>query len=111
MLIFSFHMPLFFFISGMLHGASRGTPAEVIRRKARTLLVPYLFFFGLSLAYLLATRHLGERARQFQGVVRHRRAARPGQRPVERPVRQRAALVPALPLRLHGALICCCGAA
>ena len=68
-LIFSFHMPLFFFLSGMLHGASRGTPAEVIRRKARTLLVPYLFFFCLSLAYWLATRNLGDRARKFEGVT------------------------------------------
>ncbi|WP_144006785.1 acyltransferase family protein, partial [Pelomonas sp. KK5] len=64
-LIYSFHMPLFFFLSGYLQAGSRH---NTLGHKARALLVPYAFFFALSLAYWLATRHLGERARKFAGL-------------------------------------------
>lgn len=68
-LIFSFHMPLFFFLSGLLHPPASQAPAGVLlARRARALLVPYLFFFALSLAYWLATRHLGDRAAKYEGV-------------------------------------------
>ena len=69
-LIFSFHMPLFFFLSGLLHppASSHARAGEMLARRARALLVPYLFFFALSLAYWLATRHLGDRAAKFEGV-------------------------------------------
>ena len=69
-LIYSFHMPLFFFISGFVQTATRSaTPAgEVIRRNARSLLIPYLFFFAVSLVYWMATRGLGTRAGKFVGI-------------------------------------------
>lgn len=69
-LIYSFHMPLFFFLSGCLQRPGRfdvslGFTAQ---RAARALLVPYVFFFGVSLAYWLATRNLGQRAMRFAGI-------------------------------------------
>jgi acyltransferase len=69
-LIYSFHMPLFFFISGYLRAAERfAMPLhETVRRAARSLLVPYAFFFALSFAYWLATRDLGARSAKFQGI-------------------------------------------
>jgi len=69
-LIYSFHMPLFFFISGFVQTATRSPtpPGEVIGRNVRSLLVPYLFFFAVSLTYWLATRGMGVRASKFAGV-------------------------------------------
>lgn len=68
--IYSVHMPLFFLISGLLLSTERARASwrATLQRGLRTLLVPYLFFFLLSLAYWLATRDLGERARKFAGV-------------------------------------------
>jgi acyltransferase len=63
-LIYSFHMPLFFFISGYLLKTERleqDLPRQ-IRELVRTLLRPYVLFFVLSLAYFLATRNIGSRA-------------------------------------------------
>lgn len=42
--IFSFHVPLFFFISGFLYKPGRYSEKELVLRKFRTLLVPYFFF-------------------------------------------------------------------
>ncbi len=69
-MIYSFHMPLFFFVSGYLQpvSAGRDDTSLGITRTARSLLVPYVVFFGVSLAYWLATRHLGDRASKFGGV-------------------------------------------
>jgi acyltransferase len=69
-LIYSFHMPLFFFISGYLLPSNRHSLplAKSWSKSARTLLVPYLFFFAISLLYWLATRSLGGRAAKFAGV-------------------------------------------
>lgn len=47
--IYSFHMPLFFFLSGVLFRADGGIFA-FIRKKARNLLIPYLFL-GLLLVF------------------------------------------------------------
>ncbi len=68
--IYSFHMPLFFFLSGCLLSAERAALPwrSAALRGARTLLVPYLFFFVVSFGYWLATRHLGARAAKFAGV-------------------------------------------
>ena len=70
-LIYSFHMPLFFLLSGCLLTADRAQAplGQALPRLARTLLLPYLFFFTVSLLYWLATRHLGERAAKFAGVT------------------------------------------
>lgn len=69
-LIYSFHMPLFFFLAGFVQTATRHpTPyADALQRNARSYLVPYLSFFAISLVYWLATRHLGDRAAKFVGV-------------------------------------------
>jgi acyltransferase len=69
-LIYSFHMPLFFFISGYLQVAERFEAPwrDTVRRATRSLLVPYLFFFTLSLGYWMATRGIGGRSAKFAGI-------------------------------------------
>ena len=64
LLAFSFHVPLFFFLSGWVataYGKPRGD-RETWARLARTLLVPYLCFFLVAYAYWLMTRGLGAKA-------------------------------------------------
>lgn len=63
-LVYSFHVPLFFFLSGWVgaaHGSARAD-AATLRKLARTLLVPYVFFFLLGYVYWLLTRNIGEKA-------------------------------------------------
>lgn len=48
-LIYSFHLPLFFFISGLLYKHTDRTFLETAKRKATTLLVPYLIFALISM--------------------------------------------------------------
>ncbi|WP_419955751.1 acyltransferase family protein [Neobacillus niacini] len=54
--IYSFHMPLFFFLSGFLF-STKGSFREFSLIKVKTLLVPYIFFAILS--FLLTTHYLG----------------------------------------------------
>lgn len=50
--IYSFHMPLFFFISGMLFVPSKHVSTSgYIKKKANSLLIPYIFFYLVSLLY------------------------------------------------------------
>jgi acyltransferase len=50
--IFSFHMPLFFFLSGYLSKADKNTNLwEIFKKKTGSLLWPYVFFFGINLVY------------------------------------------------------------
>ena len=54
--IWSFHMPLFFFISGILFDKSRyPNLLLLLKRRIRTLIIPYLFFtiFVFSLAVII----------------------------------------------------------
>ena len=52
--VFSFHMPLFFFISGMLFRPEKNGFGAFIKKKAKTLLCPYVFFYVFSLlVYIL----------------------------------------------------------
>jgi acyltransferase len=69
--IYSMHMPLFFFISGYLLKTERlHQPLWTqCRDLARALLSPYLLFFLISLAYWLLTRNLGARAAKFADVT------------------------------------------
>ena len=54
--IYSFHMPLFFFISGLtFYPEKYKTPKEFITRKILTLLVPYFFFSFLGFGLLMVT--------------------------------------------------------
>ncbi|CAL1240843.1 acyltransferase family protein [Candidatus Methylocalor cossyra] len=68
--IYSFHMPLFFFLSGFLLNQRKlaMAPGAYLGQLLRTLGLPYLLFFAASYAYWLATRHLGARAAKFAGV-------------------------------------------
>lgn len=60
--IYSFHMPLFFFISGLLFSPahSRESLTYLIRYNTRRLVVPYLLFSVITyIPWFLFTRHLG----------------------------------------------------
>jgi acyltransferase len=60
--IFSFHMPLFFFISGLVLTSTRLSQswADAVRHYGRRLILPYLFFSVLTyLPWVLVTRHHG----------------------------------------------------
>ncbi len=48
--IYSFHMPLFFLISGMMYRKDRYTSfSQFLYRKVQTLICPYVFFYMLAL--------------------------------------------------------------
>lgn len=49
--IFSFHMPLFFFISGYLFKNERRTNREILKQKFNSLIIPYLWFMLLGYTY------------------------------------------------------------
>lgn len=49
--IYSFHMPLFFFISGYLYRAKEEHFVIAIKRKATGMLIPYLFFAAISIPF------------------------------------------------------------
>lgn len=58
--IFSFHMPLFFFISGYLFSYERNPHfLKFVKSKARGLLIPYLTFALMGLGIWLAYSYLG----------------------------------------------------
>ncbi|WP_404284519.1 acyltransferase family protein [Exiguobacterium aurantiacum] len=50
-MIYSFHMPMFFFISGYLFNSRRTSIGSLAKRKAATLLIPYVFFATISLPF------------------------------------------------------------
>ena len=53
--IYSFHMPLFFILSGMLFRGERyPTFRSFLGRKAKTLLLPWLIFVGITLVFTCA---------------------------------------------------------
>jgi acyltransferase len=56
--IYSFHMPLFFIISGMLmtEGKLKSPAADFLSKQFRALIVPYIFFAAISLALWYAGR-------------------------------------------------------
>ncbi|MHB8077057.1 acyltransferase family protein [Desulfosporosinus fructosivorans] len=50
--VYSFHLPLFFFISGYLFNSNKyDNTFELIKAKARTLLIPYFFFSLIILLF------------------------------------------------------------
>lgn len=53
--IWSFHMPLFFIISGMLYNPNklRNGFGVFFKKKFKTLVIPYLFFLGCDIVYRL----------------------------------------------------------
>lgn len=70
-LIFGFHVPLFFFISGFLLKPEK--LKEPVGRNAmqtlRSLGLPYLVFFAMAWLYWLATRNIGGKALQTAGLA------------------------------------------
>ncbi|MDP4272189.1 MAG: acyltransferase family protein, partial [Bacteroidota bacterium] len=69
-IIFSFHMPLFFFVSGLFH--KQKDPKDFILNKAKRLLIPYVFFFLLSEFFTLAfdyPRHIAFQSRSFFEIL------------------------------------------
>lgn len=54
MLIYSFHMPLFFILSGMLY--KKRTFKETFKRTIKTMLVPYLLISMICLCYYLVLK-------------------------------------------------------
>jgi len=52
--IYSFHVPLFFFVSGYLFDRGKYDFRQLLRKKFRTLIVPYLFFAALSFLFWFA---------------------------------------------------------
>ena len=79
-LIYAFHMPLFFFLSGFLATpASLAVPfASYVASQARRLLVPYFAFSALSYPVWLLAFAAG----------RHHASVEQRERPVKRPARQ-----------------------
>lgn len=62
-LAYSFHVPLFFLLSGWLARRRAAYPLrQTLGTLSRTLLVPYVVFFSVAYAYWLLTRHIGEKA-------------------------------------------------
>jgi fucose 4-O-acetylase-like acetyltransferase len=71
--ISSFHMPLFFLLSGILlsHTNAHEKPLkDTIKKKARTILVPYLFFsiFSILFSAILDADTFEEQLRIFTGM-------------------------------------------
>lgn len=57
-IIYSFHMPLFFFISGYLFKNGNRSYSDYVRKKLKSILVPYLFFASISLPFGLAINYI-----------------------------------------------------
>lgn len=66
-LIYSFHMPLFFFLSGFLLNYST-TTLEFIRKKVKRLAVPYFFAYILISVFMFISYILIEVPDSFSGV-------------------------------------------
>ncbi|MCU0762431.1 MAG: acyltransferase family protein [Hydrogenophaga sp.] len=59
--IYAFHVPLFFFISGLTLRPGAGPLSGVVQKKLRTLIVPYLWYAFLGYLFYLAGFLLAQR--------------------------------------------------
>ncbi len=59
--IYAFHVPLFFFISGLTLRPAAGPLGGVVQKKLRTLIVPYLWYAFLGYLFYLAGYMLAQR--------------------------------------------------
>lgn len=68
--IYSFHMPLFFFVSGLLLSEQKlsMTYRQNLSPLWRGIGIPYLFFFVVSYLYWLPTHELAARAEKYAGI-------------------------------------------
>jgi len=73
LLIYAFHVPLFFWVSGWMIDPQRlrGPLGPAVAGVVRRLGVPYVVFFAVSWLYWMATRGIGDRAAEFAGVSWH----------------------------------------
>ena len=59
--IFSFHVPLFFFVSGYLFNHKKHSHFSVFfKKRFKSIIVPYLFFSFISLGYVILKGSIGE---------------------------------------------------
>jgi len=69
--IYRFHMPLFFFLAGVLTRSER--LAEGFRpwltRQTRALIIPFLGFFAISWVWWLLIRNIGDKAKESAGLA------------------------------------------
>ena len=65
-LIYSFHMPLFFFLSGFLLNYSPG-PLQFIRKKIKRLVIPYFFTYIVTSVFLFISYILIKIPDSFSG--------------------------------------------
>src|SRR6266550_5765336 len=59
-LIFAYHMPLFFFISGLVFKPTAKPLREVTVKYFKQLLIPYLLFAALTYCFTLISRTAGD---------------------------------------------------
>ena len=57
--LYAFHMPLFFFISGMLFNSKGKTFGAFIKKKAQSLICPYVLFYVLAILFYLLSSRIG----------------------------------------------------
>ncbi|MEB2230285.1 acyltransferase family protein [Xanthomonas campestris] len=65
---YSFHVPLFFMVSGWLasgFASQKNSLTQTVAKQARSLLPPYLVFYLLGYVYWLLTRNIGEKAARW----------------------------------------------
>lgn len=62
-LIYSFHMPLFFILAGMVFNREKyPTFKDFIKRRWKTMIIPYLIFSALSMIYVFVSEKMFEAA-------------------------------------------------
>jgi len=59
--IYAFHVPLFFFVSGLTLKPAAGPLSGVVGKKLRTLIVPYLWYAFLGYAFYVAGYFLAQK--------------------------------------------------
>jgi acyltransferase len=59
--IYSFHMPLFFYISGYLHSQKQHTFKDFLQKKYKSLIVPYILFTIISVIIMLLRAFWGNK--------------------------------------------------
>ncbi|KAF3996309.1 acyltransferase family protein [Glaciimonas immobilis] len=72
-LIFGFHVPLFFFISGFLIKSNKLETSIVDNSKKalQNVALPYVLFFIFAYIYWLLTRNIGDKALMYLGTTWH----------------------------------------
>ena len=66
--IHAFHMPMFFFVSGMFFNPEERNYLSVVRKKARTLLIPYVCFGAF---HYLVWLYMNRRGLDYLSMLRH----------------------------------------